>query len=197
MKKDLYSAKIKIAADPGDTNMTKRQTEKNGKGLSIQQASAPCELGWVIAATTDAGLCFLAFGDGPDDLLDSLEERFPEARISPANATFSANMAKIVDFVDGRSAHCGMSLDIQGTPFQQQVWTGLTEIPSGTTLTYSELAERIGRPKSFRAVANACGANPVAVVIPCHRVIRSDGSLGGYRGGIKRKKILLEREKNK
>ncbi len=175
--------------------MTNNQREKKGKGLFIQQASAACELGWVIAAATDAGLCFLALGDEPDDLLGSLEERFPEARISPADETFSANMAKIVDFVDGRSAHCGISLDIQGTPFQQLVWTGLTEIPSGTTLTYSELAERIGRPRSFRAVANACGANPVAVIIPCHRVIRGDGSLGGYRWGIKRKKILLEREK--
>lgn len=167
---------------------------ENDKELFIRQASAPCKLGWVLAGTTEKGICFIALDDVPDTLVATLTEHFPHAHITPATAEFSTILQTIVAFIDGLSTHWQLPLDIQGTAFQQQVWSALATIPAGTTLSYRELAARIGRPTSIRAAANACGANPLAVIIPCHRVIRSDGSLGGYRWGIKRKKILLERE---
>jgi AraC family transcriptional regulator, regulatory protein of adaptative response / methylated-DNA-[protein]-cysteine methyltransferase len=170
------------------------KNQSNQKTKPIQQASAPCDLGWVLVGTTEKGICFIGLDNDPSALLIALQDRFPDAQISPANSDFSNNLEEIVAFIDGRAKKCQLPLDIQGTTFQQLVWKSLTDIPAGTTLTYSELAGRIGRPGSARAVANACGANPVAVLIPCHRIIRRDGSLGGYRWGIQRKKILLERE---
>ncbi|MBU0945190.1 MAG: methylated-DNA--[protein]-cysteine S-methyltransferase [Proteobacteria bacterium] len=175
-------------------SMSLPTSQRGGVGLSIQQASAPCDLGWVLAGTTEKGICFIGLDDAPGPLLIALQNRFPKAQISAANSAFSEDLMKIVAYIDSRAKDLHLPLDIQGTTFQQQVWRSLIAIPPGTTLTYSELGERIGRPKSARAVANACGANPVAVLIPCHRIIRRDGSVGGYRWGIKRKRILLERE---
>lgn len=178
-----YHSKIENKMIP-----TKKET------LIIQQTSAPCDLGWLVAATTAAGLCFLALGDSAEELEKELAAHFPGARIVPAGAETADIFNEISAFINGESRKITLPLDLRGTPFQRQVWEALTTIPFGSTLSYTELAERIGRPKSVRAVANACGANPVGVIVPCHRVIRRDGSLGGYRGGIARKKLLLERE---
>lgn len=162
--------------------------------LTIRQASAPCDLGWFLVGVTDKGICFLALGDEPAELLASLVKRFPRARIVPTSEKISVNLEQIAAFLNGHEADLGMALDLHGTPFQLQVCQALATIPPGSTRSYRDLAEQIGRPGSVRAVANGCRVNPIAVAIPCHRVIRRDGSLGGYRWGVERKKQLLRRE---
>ncbi len=162
--------------------------------LVLQQTTMPCSLGWCIAAATDSGVCFMALGDDPDILRGELEKRFPHAQLIAQSAAFKKTAEQLAASIEQPALKHEIPLDLHGTPFQKQVWQGLTTIPAGRTLSYKELAERIGRPGSIRAVANACGANPVAVIVPCHRVIRSDGTLGGYRGGIERKEKLLALE---
>jgi AraC family transcriptional regulator, regulatory protein of adaptative response / methylated-DNA-[protein]-cysteine methyltransferase len=164
--------------------------------LVIQQTTMPCSLGWFIAAATDTGVCFMALGDDPDILLGELKKRFAHARLTVPSREFKTTVERLAASIEKPARKCEISLDLHGTLFQKQVWQGLTTIPAGSTLPYKELAKRIGHPGSARAVANACGANPVAVVIPCHRVIRSDGSPGGYRWGIDRKEKLLSLEQN-
>ena len=162
----------------------------------IQQTSGPCSLGCFLAAATEKGVCFLALGENPDFLLEDLKKRFSHTQLTAPSAAFTKIVARLAACIEDPSQKFKISLDLHGTPFQKQVWQALTTIPPGSTLTYKELAERIGHPNSSRAVANACGANPVAVVVPCHRIVRSDGSPGGYRWGVERKEILLAREQN-
>jgi len=165
---------------------------KKKEASSVQYTTAPCDLGWFIMGTTATGLCFLALGDSAEALVKELAERFPRTLLVPALQPDT--LPDITAIINGQRREVALPLDLQGTPFQLLVWDALKAIPYGSTLSYSELARQIGRPKSARAVANGCGANPVGIIIPCHRVIRSDGSLGGYRGGVERKKLLLERE---
>jgi AraC family transcriptional regulator, regulatory protein of adaptative response / methylated-DNA-[protein]-cysteine methyltransferase len=151
-------------------------------------------LGQVLVALNDKGLCAILPGDSPATVKRELRERFPGAQIEQDPARLARVLPKVLAFVDGRSATLDLPLDPAGTDFQQRVWRALRGIPVGKTASYADIARRIDAPKSFRAVAQACGANPLALVIPCHRVVRNDGALSGYRWGVARKRALLERE---
>lgn len=151
-------------------------------------------LGRLLVATNDTGLCAILLGDSSQAVLRELRERFPDARLDHAPERLARALPRVVEFVDGRSASLDLPLDPAGTGFQQRVWRALRRIPPGTTASYTDIARRIDAPTSCRAVAQACGANPLALVIPCHRVVRSDGALSGYRWGVERKRALLERE---
>lgn len=154
-------------------------------------------LGWLLVAATELGICLLMLDDSKDELLQELEKRFPLAEFNSQAETLQAPVKSIVDWLAGRSPQPELPLDEQGTTFQKRVWAELRRIPCGERIAYSELARRIGKPTSVRAVAGACARNPVALLTPCHRVVRQDGDLGGYRWGIERKRRLLAAEQNK
>lgn len=155
-----------------------------------------CSLGTILVAESPRGLCAILLGDEPDALLRDLRSRFPHAELIRDDQALLPRLAQVVSFVETPAGGLDLPLDINGTPFQQQVWQALLAIPPGSTISYTELAERIGSPNATRAVAGACGANKLAVVIPCHRVVSQSGALSGYRWGIERKRKLLERETN-
>lgn len=161
---------------------------------AIRFATTACAVGSVLVAASDEGVCAILLGDRPDALIRDLGERFPRARLIGGDATAEAWAAEVAAFVG--SPHRGLDLPLapRGTGFQQRVWGALREIPAGTTESYAGIAERIGAPASVRAVAQACAANALAVAIPCHRVVRRDGALSGYRWGVDRKRALLQRE---
>ena len=142
----------------------------------------------------DQGVCAIPLGDDPDALVRDLQDRFPKAELIGGDAEFERLVAQVVGFVEAPRLGLDLPLDVRGTAFQQRVWQALREIPAGSTASYADIAERIGAPKAVRAVAQACAANALAVAIPCHRVVRNDGSLSGYRWGVERKRALLERE---
>lgn len=167
---------------------------KGGVNTQIHFALAECSLGSILVASSSKGVCAISLGSDQDQLLRELQDRFPRSDLIGGDAAFETLVAKVVGFIDAPKFGLDLPLDVQGTAFQQRVWQALREIPYGTTVTYSELANKIGMPKAVRAVASACAANTLAVAIPCHRVIRQDGSLTGYRWGIERKKALLEKE---
>lgn len=174
--------------------MTPSQYRKRGKGLRIRFAVGECSLGSVLVAATERGVCCILLGDDPEALLADLQRRFSSAQLVGADAEFERTVARVVRLIEAPGQGISLPLDIQGTVFQQRVWQAITKIPAGQTMTYTELARMIGASGSARAVASACGANPLAVAIPCHRVVRTDGGLAGYRWGIERKRELLERE---
>jgi AraC family transcriptional regulator, regulatory protein of adaptative response / methylated-DNA-[protein]-cysteine methyltransferase len=151
-------------------------------------------IGQVLVALTDKGICAILPGDSARTLIRELRERFPAALLDRDVARLARVLPRVIAFVDGRNATLELPLDPAGTEFQQRVWRALRDVPSGKTVSYAEIARRIEAPKSFRAVAQACGANPLALVIPCHRVVRRDGALSGYRWCVARKRALLERE---
>jgi AraC family transcriptional regulator, regulatory protein of adaptative response / methylated-DNA-[protein]-cysteine methyltransferase len=167
---------------------------KGGAGLTIRFACAPCFLGWVAVAMTEHGICAIELGDDRQAVAAQLRHHFPKARLEAAGPEFSAVVAEVIALLEAPPRTVDLPLDIQGTAFQQQVWQVLRQIPPGSTVSYGEVARRLGRPRAVRAVAGACAANKLAVVVPCHRVIGSDGSLSGFRWGIKRKRTLLQRE---
>jgi len=152
-------------------------------------------LGQVLVAVTDKGVAAIFLGDDPDLLIHELRDRFPKADIVAADATLERWMAVIIDLVERPSIRFDLPLDVRGTAFQLRVWEALRRIPAGATANYSEIAIQIGRPSAARAVASACAANPLAIAIPCHRVVRSDESISGYRWGVDRKAELLRRER--
>lgn len=156
----------------------------------IRYALGKSTLGLVLAASSEMGVCGILLGDDPEPLVSELQRRFPKARFTDGNA----DLAEIIASVENPQLKLDLPLDLRGTAFQQRVWRALREIPAGTTLSYAQVAEKIGSPKSVRAVAGACAANAIAVAIPCHRVVRSDGNLSGYRWGVARKRRLLDRE---
>jgi len=155
-----------------------------------------CSLGSILVAQSERGVCAIMMGDDPDALARELQDRFPRAQLIGGDAGFEQLVARVVGLVEAPGVGLDLPLDVRGTAFQQRVWQALREIPAGETVSYTELARRIGAPKSVRAVAQACGANRLAVAIPCHRVVRNDGALSGYRWGVERKRTLLERETN-
>jgi AraC family transcriptional regulator of adaptative response/methylated-DNA-[protein]-cysteine methyltransferase len=155
---------------------------------SVEKSS----LGLVLAAASEKGVCSILLGDDRELLVTELQRRFPKARLTEGNAA----LAQILAFIE-TPCELALPLDLRGTAFQQRVWQALREIPAGSTLSYAQVAEKIGSPKSVRAVAGACAANAIAVAIPCHRVVRSDGNLSGYRWGVERKRALLDREGGK
>jgi AraC family transcriptional regulator of adaptative response/methylated-DNA-[protein]-cysteine methyltransferase len=167
---------------------------RGGRGERIGWAVAPCDLGWVLAAATDAGVCAIDLDDDREALVERLHARFPEAEIVDHAPEVAEPMARVLAFLDTPANGLDLPLDIRGTAFQRRVWSALREIAPGTTASYGEIAARIGQPKAARAVARACATNPIPLAIPCHRVVRSDGGLGGYRLGSARKRALLERE---
>lgn len=161
----------------------------------IRYAIDRCSLGWVLAGASDKGLCCIELGDDPDALRSALQSRFPDAMLEQATDNLGGMLPKVVGFIDApQQSGLDLPLSVEGTGFQQRVWAALRAIPPGETVSYAELARQVGNPKAVRAVAGACAANRLAVVIPCHRVVRSDGNLSGYRWGIDRKRALLERE---
>jgi AraC family transcriptional regulator of adaptative response/methylated-DNA-[protein]-cysteine methyltransferase len=165
-----------------------------GANTEIRFAIGECSLGSILVATSEVGVCAILLGDDPDALARDLQDRFPRATLVGGEAEFEALVARVVGFVEAPALGLDLPLDVRGTAFQQRVWQALREIPSGSTASYTEIAGRIGSPKSVRAVAGACAANTLAVAIPCHRVVRTDGGLSGYRWGVERKRALLERE---
>ncbi|MFZ2171599.1 MAG: methylated-DNA--[protein]-cysteine S-methyltransferase [Methylococcaceae bacterium] len=165
-----------------------------GINPKIRFTLGKCSLGTILTAMSDRGVCAISLGDDPDTLIRSLLDRFPQAEFLGDDNEFEQLITRVVDFVEAPALGLDMPLDVRGTAFQQRVWQALREIPVGATVSYSDIAHRIGAPRSFRAVARACAANTLAVAIPCHRVVRNDGSLSGYRWGIERKTELLRRE---
>jgi AraC family transcriptional regulator of adaptative response/methylated-DNA-[protein]-cysteine methyltransferase len=167
---------------------------RGGAGLTIHFACAPCFLGWVAVATTERGICAIELGDDRQAVSAQLRHHFPKARLEDAGTEFSAIVSEVIALLETPPRTIDLPLDIQGTAFQHQVWQILRQIPPGSTVSYGEVARRLGRPRAVRAVAGACAANKLAMVVPCHRVIGSDGSLNGFRWGVERKRTLLQRE---
>jgi len=181
-------------ASDGILGMTPKAYKQGGKNADIRFAIGQSTLGAVLVAASDRGVCAILMGDDPEELIRDLERRFPQANLIGADRDFEDMVAKVVGFVEAPRIGLDLPLDLQGTAFQQRVWQALREIPVGKTVSYTEIAERIGAPKSVRAVAQACAANKIAVAVPCHRVVRNDGGLSGYRWGVERKRDLLKRE---
>jgi len=174
--------------------MRAREYRAGGAGALIHFAVGQCSLGAILVAQSQRGICAILLGDDPSALLQDLQDRFPKAQLVGGDAGFEQLVAQVVGFVEAPAIGLSLPLDVRGTAFQQRVWQALRQVPPGTTTTYTALAQQIGAPAAVRAVAGACAANPIAVAIPCHRVVRRDGDLAGYRWGIERKRELLRRE---
>ena len=179
-----------------ELGMTPAALRKGGAGQRMQFGIVDSPLGRLLVAYTERGVCSVALGDDDRGLVASLRAQFPNAEIHAAGSAIHEWIGAIVASLDGPGAAGAVPLDVRGTAFQMRVWSALQRIPRGTTLSYSEVASRIGRPSAVRAVARACATNPVALVVPCHRVVREDGGLGGYRWGLERKRALLDRERS-
>jgi AraC family transcriptional regulator of adaptative response/methylated-DNA-[protein]-cysteine methyltransferase len=174
--------------------MTPSDFRSGGANAEIRFAIGACSLGVVLVASSGKGVCAILLGDDPEILLTNLQDQFPRARLVGGDQAFERLAAGVISFVEAPRGGFDLPLDIQGTAFQHRVWEALRRIPAGATASYAEIAEAIGAPKSVRAVARACASNRLAVAIPCHRVVRTDGSLSGYRWGVERKRTLLARE---
>ncbi|HBL31016.1 MAG TPA: bifunctional DNA-binding transcriptional regulator/O6-methylguanine-DNA methyltransferase Ada [Acidobacteria bacterium] len=178
--------------------MTPATYRRGGAGMRIRFATTECPLGRLLVAVTDRGVCAVTLGDSDEGLVAGLAREYPRAALEPAEAgaaDLSSRIEAVLGYLEGTSPHLALPLDVQATAFQERVWKALQEIPSGTTRTYGEVAAALGQPQAARAVAGACAANPVALVIPCHRVVRGDGDSGGYRWGTERKSRLLAGER--
>ncbi|MDZ4739399.1 MAG: bifunctional DNA-binding transcriptional regulator/O6-methylguanine-DNA methyltransferase Ada [Alphaproteobacteria bacterium] len=182
-----YEASRRLGVKPGDV-------KTGGAAIILQAGVARCSLGFVGIAMSERGLCALAFGDSAKAALASVQSRFPNAVLREASGHLQVALARVVALVEEPAGVLDLPLDIRGTAFQERVWQALRKIPAGKTRSYGEIAKSIGKPSASRAVAQACGANKIAVAIPCHRVVASDGSLGGYHFGVKRKTALLAKE---
>lgn len=191
-----YVSTGRFYEDSGDhLGMSPKHFRRGGEGMRIRFAIGRCSLGNILVAATDRGLCTISLGEDPDQLILELQDRFPRAELVAGDNDFDNWVARVVGLVEHPQTGMNLPLDIRGTAFQQKVWEALRAIPPGETASYAEIARRIGRPSANRAVAAACAANPLAVAIPCHRVVRQDGGLSGYRWGVERKKTLLDRER--
>ncbi len=166
-----------------------------GRGETIRFATSPCALGLVLVAATERGVCAIQFGDDAQSLREDLAARFPRAVLEAGDDGFATTVGRVVGLIEQPARGLDLPLDLRGTAFQQRVWAALRRIPAGGTASYAEVAEAIGAPRAVRAVARACSANPAAVAVPCHRVIRGDGAVSGYRWGVARKRALLARER--
>ena len=190
-----FNSSGRFYADAAEVlGMTPTAFRKGGTQADMRFAVGECSLGSILVAASEKGIAAIFFGSDPEALVHDLEDRFPKANLIGGDPAFEDVMAKVVGLVEMPETGLDLPLDIRGTAFQHRVWQALREIPAGTTVTYSEIAERIGMPKAVRAVASACAANKIAVAIPCHRVVRNDGSLSGYRWGVERKRELIARE---
>jgi len=180
---------------PRMLGMTPTAYRSGGAGAAIHFALGECSFGSILVARSDKGVCAILLGDDPEALLRDLQDRFPRAELIGGDPAFETLAAQVVGFVEAPAIGLNLPLDVRGTAFQQRVWQALCDIPSGQTASYREIARRVGMPRATRAVAQACARNPLAIAIPCHRVVRTDGSLSGYRWGVERKRAILEREK--
>ena len=180
---------------PAGLGMTPGKRRRGGSGETIRFVTVVTPLGWALVAATPRGICMTALGDDRDSLAAALQERFPRAELVPEDAGLKQWADRIVRFITAPEQNLDLPLDIRGTAFQARVWRALRKIPLGKTASYTEIAAALGQPKAVRAVAQACAANKLALIVPCHRVIRSDGELGGYRWGLERKRELLSRER--
>jgi len=174
--------------------MTPTQYRAGGANEYIRFAVGQSSLGAILVASSDKGVASILIGDDPDELVRDLQDRFPKARLVGGDKEYESMVARVVSFVEAPGIGLNLPLDVRGTAFQRRVWQALQDIPVGQTSSYSEIARRIGAPKSVRAVASACAANHIAVAIPCHRVVRNDGALSGYAWGVERKRELVARE---
>ncbi len=174
--------------------MRARDYRAGGSNMELRFAVGQCALGAILVAQSQVGICAILLGDDPDQLVRDLQDQFPKARLIGGDEAFEQLVAQVVGFVEAPSLGLNLPLDVRGTAFQERVWQALREIPPGATVSYAQVAARIGQPKAVRAVAQACGANRIAVAIPCHRVVRNTGELSGYRWGVDRKRELLRRE---
>ncbi|WP_026606549.1 bifunctional DNA-binding transcriptional regulator/O6-methylguanine-DNA methyltransferase Ada [Methylocapsa acidiphila] len=174
--------------------MTPRAFQSGGASAEIRFAVGECSLGSILVAASPHGVCAISFGDDPDALVRELQDKFPRARLFGGDADFERLVAKVVGFIEAPRMGFDLPLDVRGTAFQHRVWTALRDIPPGATASYAEIAERIGAPKAARAVAGVCAANKIAAAIPCHRIVRTDGAISGYRWGVERRLILLDKE---
>ena len=163
--------------------------------MTIDYTIVGCHLGWLLVAATNRGVCSVMLGDEEERLTGELHHEFPRAEIGRDDDHLRSQVKSLLDCLGGQAPHTALPLDVQGTAFQMRVWEELRRIPRGRTVSYSELASRIGKPGASRAVARACATNPVAIITPCHRVVRKNGELGGYRWGIERKRKILQGEK--
>jgi AraC family transcriptional regulator, regulatory protein of adaptative response / methylated-DNA-[protein]-cysteine methyltransferase len=175
--------------------MTPTDYRAGGADTEIRFAVGECSLGSILVARSARGICAILLGDDPDALVRDLQDEFPRAALVGGDAAFERTVARVIGFVEAPAAGLDLPLDVRGTAFQQRVWQALRDIPAGETVSYAEIAERIGAGGSARAVAQACAANALAVAIPCHRVVRRDGARSGYRWGVERKQRLLEKER--
>jgi len=175
--------------------MTPATYQKGGKGMKMRYTTAKSWLGEVLVAATERGVSAVYLGDAAGKLVNELRDEYPRAEIAPANGAFTQWVEEIVARTEGSAPRRELPLDLQATAFQRRVWQELQRIPRGTTRTYSQIARAVGKPRAVRAVARACATNPVSIVVPCHRVVRADGNLAGYRWGLSRKEKLLERER--
>jgi AraC family transcriptional regulator of adaptative response/methylated-DNA-[protein]-cysteine methyltransferase len=182
------------AASDRMLGMRARDYRAGGPDMAIRFAVGQCSLGAILVAQSQRGICAILMGDDPEALVQDLQDQFPKAELIGGDDGFERLVAQVVGFVEAPSLGLNLPLDVRGTAFQERVWQALREIPPGATVSYAQVAARIGQPKAVRAVAQACGANPLAVAIPCHRVVRRSGELSGYRWGVQRKRELLERE---
>jgi len=171
------------------------QYRAGGVDVRIEFAIGESSLGAILVARSQRGVCAISLGEDPDALLRELQDRFPRAELIGGDAGFEQLVAQVIGLIEHPNIGHDLPLDVRGTAFQQRVWQALRQIPAGETASYAQIAQRIGSPKSVRAVATACASNTLAVAIPCHRVVRSDGALSGYRWGVVRKQALLERER--
>lgn len=174
--------------------MTPSQYRAGGANETIRFAVGQTTLGAILVASSEKGVASILLGGDPEQLVRDLQDRFPKAHLIGADRDYEALVARVVGFVESPRVGLDLPLDVRGTVFQQRVWQALQEIPVGETVSYAEIARRIGSPKAVRAVAGACAANHLAVAIPCHRVVRNDGALSGYAWGVDRKRALLDRE---
>ncbi|QPG65806.1 bifunctional DNA-binding transcriptional regulator/O6-methylguanine-DNA methyltransferase Ada [Pseudomonas sp. BIGb0427] len=174
--------------------MTPGAYRDGGANTDIRFAIGQCSLGAILVAQSERGICAILLGDDPQALLNDLQDKFPKANLIGGDAGFETLVARVVGFIEAPGIGLDLPLDLRGTAFQERVWQALRAIPAGSTASYAEIAQRIGSPRAVRAVAQACAANALAVAIPCHRVVRSDGNLSGYRWGVERKRELLARE---
>lgn len=174
--------------------MTPTAFRAGGCGAAIRFAVGECWLGSILVAATAQGVCAILLGDDPNRLVQDLEDRFPKAQLVGGDEEFEQLVARVVGFVSVPTREFDLPMDVRGTAFQKRVWEALRRIPPGSTATYAEIAQRIGQPAAARAVARACASNPLAIAIPCHRVVRTGGALSGYRWGVERKSAILRRE---
>lgn len=194
----LYDAGYSSSSQlyPGQLGMKPTDYQRGGEGLAIDYVTAPCQLGYVLVAATERGVCAIELGDSPETLVASLQREFPAAEINCADSREDMVewLHKVLEHIAGDQPRLDLPLDVRATAFQRRVWEALRAIPYGSTRSYSEIAQVIGQPTAARAVARACATNPTALVVPCHRVVRENGDLGGYKWGIERKQRILDTE---